>query len=166
MPSSHNGILYLVHTGNIIQALNGRDGELIWEYRAGPERRRGMRNLAIYERQDFRDDERRAHARARCPYRRAQWETRFADTKQRATAPRPGPSYIKGKLLQGLNGCDRFKEDGCFITAFDAATGKHRVAVQHGRAPRRTGRRYVGQAADDVPRRRRDLDYRQLRSRV
>ena len=38
--SSHNGILYLVHTGNIVQALNGRDGELIWEYRAGPERRR------------------------------------------------------------------------------------------------------------------------------
>ncbi|HEY6361817.1 MAG TPA: c-type cytochrome, partial [Vicinamibacterales bacterium] len=36
MPLAHNGILYLVNTNNIIQALNGRDGELIWEYRAGP----------------------------------------------------------------------------------------------------------------------------------
>ncbi len=50
------------------------------------------------------------------------WETRFADTKKGYSAA-TGPIVIKGKLLQGLNGCDRFKEDGCFITAIDAATG-------------------------------------------
>jgi alcohol dehydrogenase (cytochrome c) len=31
---------------------------------------------------------------------------------------------IKGKLLQGLNACDRFKESGCYISALDAATGR------------------------------------------
>ena len=34
--------------GNIVQALDGRSGDLLWEYRAGPEQGGPMRNLAIY----------------------------------------------------------------------------------------------------------------------
>src|SRR5690606_7359257 len=47
MPLAHNGILYLVHTGNMVQALDGRTGDLIWEYHAGPDQGGPMRNLAI-----------------------------------------------------------------------------------------------------------------------
>ncbi len=123
MPVVHNGILYLVHTGNIVQALNGRDGELIWEYRAGPERGDAMRNLAIYEDKLFvtTSDARMVALDARTGV--LKWETRIADTAKGYNA-RTGPIVIKGKLLQGLNGCDRFKEEGCFISAFDSATGK------------------------------------------
>ena len=52
MPLVHNGIIYLVNTGNIVQALDGRTGELIWENHVGPEAIVGqaaMRNLAIYQ---------------------------------------------------------------------------------------------------------------------
>ena len=36
-----------------------------------------------------------------------------------------GPIVVKGRLIQGLYGCDRFKDEGCFISAFDAESGKH-----------------------------------------
>ena len=52
MPLVHNGIMYLVNPGNIIQALDGRTGELIWENEVGPLTQIGMgsmRNIAIYE---------------------------------------------------------------------------------------------------------------------
>jgi len=123
MPLAHNGILYLVHTGNVVQALNGRTGELIWEYRAGPDQGGAMRNLAIYQDKLFvtTSDARMVALNARTG--ELAWDTRFADSTKGYTAA-TGPIVIKGKLLQGLNGCDRFKESGCYISALDAATGQ------------------------------------------
>jgi alcohol dehydrogenase (cytochrome c) len=123
MPLAHNGILYLVHTGNIVQALNGRTGEVIWEYRAGPDQGGAMRNLAIYQDKLFvtTSDARMVALNARTGA--LVWETRFADSTKGYTAA-TGPIVIKGKLLQGLNSCDRFKESGCYISALDAATGR------------------------------------------
>ena len=37
-PIVHNGTMYLTNPGNILQALDARTGELIWEHRVGPER--------------------------------------------------------------------------------------------------------------------------------
>jgi alcohol dehydrogenase (cytochrome c) len=123
MPLAHNGILYLVHTGNIVQALNGRTGEVIWEYRAGPDQGGAMRNLAIYQDKVFvaTSDARMVALNARTG--ELAWETRFADSTKGYRAA-TGPIVIKGKLLQGLNACDRFKESGCYISALDAATGR------------------------------------------
>jgi alcohol dehydrogenase (cytochrome c) len=123
MPLAHNGILYLVHTGNIVQALNGRTGELIWEYRAGPDQGGAMRNLAIYQDKLFvtTSDARMVALNARTG--ELAWDTRFADATKGYRAA-TGPIVIKGKLLQGLNACDRFKESGCYISALDAATGR------------------------------------------
>ncbi len=123
MPLAHNGILYLVHTGNIVQALNGRTGELIWEYRAGPDQGGAMRNLAIYQDKLFvtTSDARMVALNARTG--ELVWDTRFADATKGYRAA-TGPIVIKGKLLQGLNACDRFKESGCYISALDAATGR------------------------------------------
>jgi alcohol dehydrogenase (cytochrome c) len=123
MPLAHNGILYLVHTGNIIQALDGRTGDLIWEYRAGPDQGGAMRNLAIYQDKLFVTTSDARIVALNASTGELVWETRIADTAKGYSAA-TGPIVIKGKLLQGLNGCDRFKEEGCFISAFDAATGK------------------------------------------
>ena len=35
-----------------------------------------------------------------------------------------GPSIARGKIIQGLGGCARYGPDRCFISAYDAATGK------------------------------------------
>jgi alcohol dehydrogenase (cytochrome c) len=51
-PIVHNGIIYLINPGNIVQALDGRTGELIWENSVGPEAIIGqgaMRSMALYD---------------------------------------------------------------------------------------------------------------------
>jgi alcohol dehydrogenase (cytochrome c) len=34
-----------------------------------------------------------------------------------------GPLAINGKIIQGISGCTRFKEEGCYISAYDASSG-------------------------------------------
>jgi alcohol dehydrogenase (cytochrome c) len=51
------------------------------------------------------------------------WETVIAD-RTKGFSNSSSPIVIKGKVLQGLQGCDRFKEERCFISAYDASTGK------------------------------------------
>ncbi|MBI1874100.1 MAG: PQQ-binding-like beta-propeller repeat protein, partial [Acidobacteria bacterium] len=125
-PIVHNGVLYLGNTGNIIQALDGRTGELIWEHRFDTGSMGGnqaIRNMAIHQDKLFfaRTDAQVVALNARNG--RVAWETPIADRTKgyRSTS---GPIAINGKLVQGLNGCERYKEEGCFISAYDAATGK------------------------------------------
>ena len=122
-PIVHDGILYVVHTGNVVQAINGADGELIWEYRAGPDLGGPMRNMAIYGDKVYfaTSDARMVALDARTGEKR--WESVIAD-KEKGYGATIGPIAIQGKLIQGLYGCDRFKEEGCFITAFDAESGE------------------------------------------
>ena len=48
-PLVYNGIVYLINPGNVIQALDGKTGELIWEHWTGPANRQDMRNIAMYD---------------------------------------------------------------------------------------------------------------------
>ena len=122
-PLVHNGIIYLANTSNILQALDGRTGELIWENRIGPQATQPTRGLAIYQDKIFMatSDARLVALDARTG--KIVWETVIAD-KNKGYANSSGPLVIHGKVIQGLGGCDRYKEDGCFISAYDAATGK------------------------------------------
>src|SRR5262249_2132767 len=117
---------YLENTGNIVQALDGQSGDLIWEYRAGGEMGFGgaaNRGLAIYQDRIFlaTSDAHLIALDARSG--RLVWETVIAD-RTKGFSNSSGPIVVKGKVLQGLQGCDRFKEERCFISAYDAATGK------------------------------------------
>ena len=129
-PLVHGGIIYLINAGNMVQALEGRTGELIWEHRiAGRQPGQqggeggGMRNISIYQDKLFvtTTDARVVALEARTG--KLVWETRIADNAKGYGAT-SGSVVIRGKVVQGLGGCDRFKEDGCFISAFDAGTGK------------------------------------------
>ncbi|HVZ60709.1 MAG TPA: PQQ-binding-like beta-propeller repeat protein [Terriglobales bacterium] len=123
-PLVHNGIMYLVNPGDVLQALDARTGDLIWEHRANKAKANGpMRNIAIYGDKIFMatTDARMLAIDARNG--NLVWETRFADsTKGFGTSS--GPIVAQGKVLQGLNGCVRFDDEGCYISAFDAETGK------------------------------------------
>ena len=49
-PIVHNGIIYLASPSNIVQALDGKTGDLIWETRVGPDQAPGyggIRSIAI-----------------------------------------------------------------------------------------------------------------------
>ncbi len=131
-PLVHSGIIYLVNTDNIVQALDGRTGELIWESRARPAGQQGggtgaTRNLAIYQDKIFiaTTDAHLIALDARTG--KIVWDTVIADNNK-GFGNSSGPIVIRGKVLQGLSGCDRYKahenEQGCYVSAYDPATGK------------------------------------------
>ena len=125
-PIVHNGIIYLSNTSNTVQALDGRTGDLIWENRIGPDSMRAYgatRSLAIYQNNVFvaTTDARLYALDARTG--KIAWQTAIADSKK-GYSNTGGPIVINGKVVQGLTGCGQYKEGGCFISAYDAASGK------------------------------------------
>jgi alcohol dehydrogenase (cytochrome c) len=126
MPLVHNGIMYLINTTNILQALDARTGELIWENHVGPNAQVGMgamRNIAIYQDEVLfaTNDARLVALDARTG--KKVWETPIADRSKGYTAT-SGPMVIHGVVVQGLTGCDRYGNDGCYISGYDANSGK------------------------------------------
>ncbi len=126
-PIVHNGIIYLSNTSNTVQALDGRTGELIWENRIGPDSTRAYgatRSLALYRDKVFvpTTDARLYALSARTG--EIVWQVALADGKKGYSAT-AGPIVINGKVLSGLTGCGQYREEpGCFISAWDAETGK------------------------------------------
>lgn len=125
MPLVHDGIVYLTNTMNEVQAIDGATGELIWANQVGPNRAIGfgsMRNLAIYQDKIYlaTTDARLVALDARTG--RTVWETTIADASK-GFSNTSGPIVVKGKVIQGLQGCDRYREERCFISAYDADTG-------------------------------------------
>jgi PQQ-dependent dehydrogenase (methanol/ethanol family) len=51
------------------------------------------------------------------------WDTTVADSKL-GYSYTSGPIVVRGKVIAGITGCARYKDDVCFITGHDAATGK------------------------------------------
>ena len=122
-PLVYNGIIYLINPGNVIQALDGKTGELIWENWAGPANRQDMRNIAIYNDKIIQatTDARLIALDARTG---AQvWETAVADSTQ-GFANSSGPIVADGRVILGLAGCARYIKDDCYISAHDADTGE------------------------------------------
>jgi alcohol dehydrogenase (cytochrome c) len=127
MPLVHNGIMYLGNTGNMMQALDAATGDLIWEHQVGPTAIRGfgaVRNIAIYGDKVFMatNDGRLVAFDARNG--KVAWDVHVADPRSGFTNS-SGPIVARGKVIQGLHGCDRFREkERCYISAYDANTGK------------------------------------------
>ena len=122
-PLVYNGIIYLINPGNVIQALDGETGELIWENWAGPANRQDMRNIAIYN-----DKIIQATTDARLIALDARtgeqvWETAVADNTQ-GFENSSGPIVADGRVILGLAGCARYIKDDCYISAHDANTGE------------------------------------------
>jgi alcohol dehydrogenase (cytochrome c) len=51
------------------------------------------------------------------------WESKLADATLGFTNA-TGPIVADGRVINGINGCERFKAESCFITAHDARTGR------------------------------------------
>ena len=122
-PLIYNGIIYLINTSNIIQALDGKTGELIWEHHAGPFDSEDMRNIAIYEDKIIHaTTDARLLALDAATGEKA-WEVEIADGSK-GFGNSSGPIVADGKVIQGLLGCSRFIEEDCYISAHDANTGE------------------------------------------
>ncbi len=129
-PLIHNGVMYLPHPGGVVQALDAANGDLIWEYQPDIEAEqqgsfgRGVqKNIAIFGDRIFAASPRATILALDARNGNLIWETQTADPAlgYRYSA---GPIIANGKLVTGITGCDRYKDDVCFITGHDPATGK------------------------------------------
>ena len=125
-PIVHDGVMYLTGIGPVVQALDAATGDLIWEHQVDVATTgySGMsRNLAIYDDSVFlaTPDARLIALDARTGER--VWDTIIADHAEgfRNTS---GPIVVGGTLVQGLSGCDRYTQESCFISGYDAGTGE------------------------------------------
>src|SRR5690242_5027753 len=50
------------------------------------------------------------------------WDREVADSKK-GYHYTSGPIIVKGKVVAGIQGCQKYKDDVCFISAYDATTG-------------------------------------------
>ena len=93
------------------------------------------------------------------------WDDRRSPIAAKGFSNTSGPIVVKGKVIQGLQGCDRYRAGSLLHQRLRRQRRQAALEVPHHRAHGRAGRRHVGQAARHDARRRRDVDRRQLRSR-
>ena len=127
-PLVHDGVMYLTSPGNIIQALDARNGELIWEYAYSypPESKTlggPTRNIALYQDKLFMATYDAAIVAVDARSGKQIWRSVKADFREGFTHT-SGPIIGAGIVLSGINGCERFKKDGCFVTGHDPDTGE------------------------------------------
>ncbi len=134
-PIVHNGVMYMNNPGNIVQALDARTGELIWENRIGGTpglayslsqfaSGASQRGLAIYD-DNLYITTTDAHIFALdARTGKNVWDTVIGDRSQNKYSTSSGPIIFKGKVVQGLGACTKYQEEKCFISAYDAQTGK------------------------------------------
>ena len=128
-PLVYDGVMYLANPGNVIQALDAKSGTLLWEYRHGftegfsQTGNTQIRNLAIYDDKVFVATRDAFMVALDARTGSVVWDTRIADYEKGYTNS-SGPLVIRGKVVNGINCCDRFREESCFIIAYDAMTGE------------------------------------------
>jgi alcohol dehydrogenase (cytochrome c) len=126
-PIVHNGVMFINNPGNIVQALDARTGELIWENRIGEtDAGNSQRGLAMFEDKIYitTGDAHIYALDARTG--KNVWNTVIGDRTLTNYSTSSGPIIIKGMIVQGLGGggCTRYQSEKCFISAYDARTGK------------------------------------------
>lgn len=121
-PLVHDGTFFLINPNNVIQAVDARRGELVWEYHSGPEPSAKMRNIALHGSHVIHvtTDARILALDARTGEK--VWETRIADSSK-GFEESSGPIVVNDTILVGLAGCARYDDQGCWISAYDANTG-------------------------------------------
>lgn len=127
-PLVRDGVMFLTHPNNKIQAIEASSGTLLWEYQyefpraakllGGP-----TRNIAIYEDKLFLATYDAALVAIDARSGKQLWRTEKADYREAFTHS-AGPIIANGVVVSGINGCELFTPSGCFITGHDPDTGE------------------------------------------
>jgi PQQ-dependent dehydrogenase (methanol/ethanol family) len=146
IPIVHDGVIYAVTPGAVLQAIDGATGDLLWEYKRKVSEAvaNGARtkNLAIYD--DIilytAPDSYVVGIDARTGEQR--WETKAEESGHTS-----GPIVVDGKVITG-RACAG-KRENCFVAAHDAKTGKELWRFYATPAPGEPGDETWGGAALD-----------------
>ncbi len=125
-PIVRDGMMFVANPGNIVHALDGANGDLLWEYRyeLDAQRRAGaqMRSLAIYEDLILLNTVDAHMVGIDANTGEERWKTEVG------TAPgytfTSGPIVANGTIVTGLTGCGRYREETCYIVGLDGQTGR------------------------------------------
>ena len=128
-PLARNGTIFLNNTGGIIQALDGKTGDLIWEQRLGTNT--AMRGMTLYDDKLYLATSQAHIVAIDAKTGKVAWDVAMPDGRGSSS----GPLVAKGKVVEGMGGCQQYIEQKCFISAYDAQTGKqlwrfHTVATE------------------------------------
>jgi len=117
-PLAHDGVIFLNNSNGIFQALDGRTGDLIWEQRLGVNP--AMRGMSLYDDKLFLALSNAHLVALDAKSGKVAWDVAMPDGRGSSS----GPLVAKGKLIEGMGGCSEYSDKKCFISAYDAATGK------------------------------------------
>jgi len=132
-PIVHDGILYMWGVGNVVQALDARNGELLWENRLGPFPKSAgpgpsseeTRSMGLYGTNLYVNTPQGMIYALDARTGEEVWKTHITDNKPGVGYSTGGLIIIKGKVIVGMTNCGRKgTADHCYISAYDAATGK------------------------------------------
>jgi alcohol dehydrogenase (cytochrome c) len=132
-PLVHSGVLFIWGTGNTIQALDAKSGELLWENRLGPGPRRPgpgpsteeTRSMGLWGNNLYVNTPFGMVYALDARSGKEVWKTSIVDNKPGIGWSTGGVIIIKGHVLVGMTNCGRPKtDDHCYISAYDAASGK------------------------------------------
>ena len=135
-PLVHDGILYLWAPGNSVEAINAVTGELLWRNNIGPAPRGlnpggdvGQRAMALYQDKVIVPTMEGLIYALDARTGKIVWQTHYSDPDD----PKEGKDHgsdggvivIHGKVVIGMTNCGRIPQEGhCYISAYDAGTGK------------------------------------------
>jgi alcohol dehydrogenase (cytochrome c) len=124
-PMVHNGILYVNNAGHVLQALDAKTGDLIWEHRYGTNPAApAMRGIALYGESVYVTTNEAHLLSFDARNGKLQWESIIGDRALGEHGATAGAVVVNGKLLQTLGACQTFGGEKCFVSAWDAKTGK------------------------------------------
>ena len=127
-PLVYNGTMYLANTGGIIQALDARTGNLIWEHHVGADiAPRGIvlygNKLIFQSAEEWAVRPQEAHLVALdAATGETIWNLKMPDVY----ATNSGPLVANGLLIQGMGTCTVYESNKCFISAYDPQTGEQK----------------------------------------
>ena len=132
-PMVYNGVMYVANPGEMVQALDAASGELLWEYRrdrvpdpnaVGRASRPAAqhRNLAIYEDKVYLNTTDGHIVAINATTGDEVWDINVGG--EDGYEYTSGSIIADGKVVSGLTGCERYRDDTCYIVALDADTGR------------------------------------------
>lgn len=138
-PIVHNGVMFVWSPGNVVQAMNAATGELLWENRLGPDPRRPgpgpsteeTRSLGLWGNNVYVNTPQGYLYALDARTGEQVWKTHITDEAMYPNnsgmigGSTGGVIIIKGRVLVGMTNCGRKGDDHhCYVSAYDAATGK------------------------------------------
>jgi alcohol dehydrogenase (cytochrome c) len=135
-PVVHDGVMYVPQASGVVHALDAATGDLLWEYAHKFERSPDLslasrlRSIAVSADKVLVATPNAHLVALDARTGKVVWDHTVADDTlgYRYTS---GPIVVKGKVIAGMTGCERFKDDVCFVSAHDLQTGREvwRVAT-------------------------------------